>query len=1184
MAENPGRRSSFLEERCSDAGVRAEVERLLAEHEAAGSFLSKPVLDGMTVSAEETIAFSRKIDEGMLLAGRFRIIRFIAAGGMGEVYEAQDEELRERVAIKTIRAEILRQPNTMARFRREVHLSRKVTHPNVCRIFDLFRHKPEGGGDEIAFISMELLHGETLGNRLKSEEVLNGEQALPLIRQMGSALAAAHAVGVVHRDFKPQNVVLVPGPDAQRQRAVVTDFGLALQAESPGETVSLSTGPALVGTPAYMSPEQLEGRAATPASDIYALGLVIYEMVTGGRPFQGDTPMSAALKRISETPLPPRKLKPGISAAWESAILRCLERDPAKRFQDAEDVARALAGEAATPSTRGVARRINWRKVAIASAALLIVIVGVGYGFRRWAGGNEAKARVSLRPSVAVLGFKNLSARPDEDWLSMALSDLLTTELAAGEQVRTIPGENLTQMKLSLGLKDADGYGRDTLSRIQRAIEADKVLVGSYLALGRETGGKIHLDLKLQDVNAGETVAAIVEDGTEDQLPELVSRTCAALLERLGMRALTAGEKNELEASVSTTPEANRLYAEGLTKLRTFDALGAKDLLSKAVQTDDSFALAHSALSQVWSRLGYDAKAREEAKRALDLSAGLPREERLVIESRYRSALRDWPNAIELAKTLHTFFPDSLEYGLLLAGVQDSGGKTADALATIEELRKLPAALSDDPRIDLKEADIDGSMGDGHKKLAAAQKAEQKAKAKGMSLIEASARFTVGGALYDLGQTKQALAAYQEALQTYQRLGDSKQVGNAYYNSCEAFEDLGEFAEARKAGEQGLEIFRGIGDVNGQALILNEIAIILRHTGDFTGAIMKADESYALKKQVDDKHGMIAARGNRANVLEDMGDLRGALETYEEILKLSQEIGNKRFEAITLGNIANVRREVGEVSEALQQIQEALAMSGQIGNKFSHVWQLGTLATLEMDSGDLGAAEKAADDALALARSADENPYVAMALVLHGQIAFERGDLTTARQRYEEASSSYQKAGDKNAQAQVSYSLADVLVEQGNLEEAEKFGRQAVEELDKEKAQTAALAHASLAGVLLAEGKVQEAQREGTRAKQLALKSQNLSIALPVQIVSAQVEARTRPGVAASQLQKIIRECERLHYVDSELEGRLTLGEIQTISDKKASAATLASVRKDAEAKGFLRVARKAAAAMKNGA
>jgi eukaryotic-like serine/threonine-protein kinase len=441
LEEYPARRSSFLKERCSDASVCAEVERLLAEHQQAGAFLSTPALDNLGLEGEAR-APTWRLSEGNVLAGRFRIVRFIASGGMGEVYEAEDQELRERVALKTIRPEIVVQPNAMARFKREVHLARQVTHPNVCRIFDLFRHKPDdGGGQEgIVFISMELLCGKTLSARLKEGGRMSVGEALPLVGQMASALAAAHEVGIIHRDFKPGNVVLVGAPE--RWRAVVTDFGLALRSVTSDETASLPSGHGLLGTPAYMSPEQIEERPATPASDIYALGLVIYEMVTGGKPFQGDTPVSEAVKRLSEAPIPPRKLEPRLSAVWESVILRCLERDPAQRFSNAESVAAALAGKEAAwsprrnpdaryPSAMEVAKENSVRATdsfdasqvrvssrygrlprVVLTSALFFAIAGTVYQFRSWLGkGHAASAHAAMRPTIAVLGFKNLSGK-----------------------------------------------------------------------------------------------------------------------------------------------------------------------------------------------------------------------------------------------------------------------------------------------------------------------------------------------------------------------------------------------------------------------------------------------------------------------------------------------------------------------------------------------------------------------------------------------------------------------------------------------------------------------------------------------------------------------------------------------------------------------------------------------------
>ena len=247
--------------------------------------------------------------KGELLAGRFRIVRFVARGGMGEVYEAEDTELNERVALKTIRFEFAEEDRSAERFKREIQLARKVTHLNVCRTFDVFRHidtRADGRTAETMFVSMELLTGETLRDRIRRGGKMTESEALPLVEQMAAGLDAAHRVGVVHRDFKSSNVILVPSEHSPAGvRAVITDFGLAHGLVPSG--LSLTGTQEVVGTPAYMAPEQLNGGAITPATDIYALGVVMFEMLTGAVPFNTDNPLSTALKRLSEPAAPMRR-------------------------------------------------------------------------------------------------------------------------------------------------------------------------------------------------------------------------------------------------------------------------------------------------------------------------------------------------------------------------------------------------------------------------------------------------------------------------------------------------------------------------------------------------------------------------------------------------------------------------------------------------------------------------------------------------------------------------------------------------------------------------------------------------------------------------------------------------------------------------------------------------------------
>src|SRR5262245_14752133 len=259
--------------------------------------------DAETRTVEQTTLFHTND----LLCNRFRIVRFIARGGMGELYEAEDLTLSDTVALKTVRPEIARDARSAQRFRREVQLAHKVTHANICRIFDLFEHVAipgNGGVPSAVFVTMELLHGETLSQRLSLAGTFTTAEALPIVRQMAAALGAAHSAGIVHRDFKTNNVMLIGGDGKQPLRVVVTDFGLAHRVadEVTAESTPISAPGDIVGTLDYMAPEQLESKVVTPAADIYALGVVLYEMMTCQRPFRAETPVGAALQRISGPP------------------------------------------------------------------------------------------------------------------------------------------------------------------------------------------------------------------------------------------------------------------------------------------------------------------------------------------------------------------------------------------------------------------------------------------------------------------------------------------------------------------------------------------------------------------------------------------------------------------------------------------------------------------------------------------------------------------------------------------------------------------------------------------------------------------------------------------------------------------------------------------------------------------
>src|SRR6185295_5233773 len=278
-----------------------------------------------------------------VLASRYRIVSFLGRGAVGEVYEAEDLELGGEIAVKVLRPEIAGDERVLQRFKREIQLARRVTHPNVCRVFDLVHHHGEEGSGapaERVFLTMELLRGETLEQRLAREGRLSTAEALPVIGHIAAALEAAHTNGVVHRDLKSGNVFLVP--TASGTRAVVTDFGLAWSTVHEEGSVTLTATGELVGSPAYMAPEQVRGEEATPATDIYAFGVVMFEMITGELPFVGKSAFYTALKRLQEPAPSPRVHLSDLDPAWETTILRCLEREPADRFKTVRHVVRSL--------------------------------------------------------------------------------------------------------------------------------------------------------------------------------------------------------------------------------------------------------------------------------------------------------------------------------------------------------------------------------------------------------------------------------------------------------------------------------------------------------------------------------------------------------------------------------------------------------------------------------------------------------------------------------------------------------------------------------------------------------------------------------------------------------------------------------------------------------------------------
>lgn len=1083
----------------------------------------------------------------------YRIVERIGAGGMGVVYRAHDEQLHRDVALKVLSEGLLADEEARNRFRKEALALAKLNHPNIETVYEF------GSEEGVDFLAMELIHGETLSGKLAGGSLSNRETAR-LGVQLAEGLSAAHEQGVIHRDLKPGNLMLTPDG-----RLKILDFGLAARLFQPGGEAdvsrTISETSAVSGTLPYMSPEQLKGLPPEARSDIFTAGTVLYEMAAGQRPFPQSQSAELIGAILHQNPLPANLVNHRVAPELAAVIHKCLEKEPQTRYQSARELLAALEGASSGSMPAATDAKPRGRFVlTVASVLGVVLLAGIVFAsdFRGWRDrllhrsnvGNTASGTrtgpIKVRRSVAVLGFKNLSGRTEEAWLSTAFSEMLTTELAAGERLRTVPGENVARVKIDLSLADEDSYAPDTLARLRKNLGSDYVVFGSYFALGEKTGSQVRLDVRLQDTTAGDTMASVSETGTEAGLLDLISRTGAQLREKLGIGGMTTAEVEGVRASLPSNPEAARLYLEGLAKLRVFDALAARDSLQKSVARDPDHALIHSALAAAWTALGYDTKAREAARRGFDLSASLTRESRLAVEGRYRETTHEWEKAVEIYTTLFSFFPDNLEYGLRLIAAQTAAGKPKDAFATVAALQKLAPPASDDPRIDLAEASVAEVTTDFKREQAAAERAAEKGSTQGARLVVARARLLDAGALWSLGDPTRGLAAAEEAKRIYAAAGDRAGVASALNSIATVLTNQGDRPAAKKIYEETLTICRQLGNMRGVANAMNNLATVRYEQGDLFGAKKMYEESLETYHEIGEKRGSIRAMFNIANVLTYQGDLAGAKKMYEETVPLRREMGDRSGLGLSLVNIADVLTKQGELASAKKTDQDAVAIFREIGNKRG----------------------------------------LGYALFNWGEILAAEGNLEEARKAYEEALTIREQIGEKSSAEDSHLSLALLSIEQGRAADAESPARQAAAEFQKEKeADSQAYAQAILARSLLAQGKPSEARKEIDVGVPLAAKSQNRDLRMKFAIADSRVRAVAgKPAEAEKNLEATIAEATKYGFTANQLEARLVIGEIEMKSGKTAPGRTrLAALEKDASAKGFLLIAHDAHVAANHG-
>ncbi len=753
----------------------------------------------------------------------------------------------------------------------------------------------------------------------------------------------------------------------------------------------------------------------------------------------------------------------------------------------------------------------------------------------------------SPRASIAVLGFANLSRRSDSAWLSTALAEMMSADLAAGERLRLVPGADA--MRLAGTLPPAPGVlTRAALAAARSQLAADYVVKGSYLSLPGPEGEVLRLDVVLQNTASGETVGTVSGTGASSRLFSLVDAAAARLRTKLGLEPPAPQAVAAAAAALPAQPEAVRLYAEGLEKLRQYDALGARPRLERAIAIEERFPLAHMALSQALSALGYDPLAIAEAKRALALSGPLSRAQQLEIAAGVAEAQKDWATAATTNRSLLAFFPDNLEYGLSLARTLTAGGKASEALAVIASLRRRPQnpgqlasqPASQDPRLDLAEAAASDALSDWPRELASARRAAAVARTRHLGLLLGEALLAEASAEANLGQVQPAQDAQLEAARLFHDLGDTNAEAGALIGIANAKSNRGDYDGAIAGYRQALATFERTGNRKGAAHAWSDVANTSWMEGNVEETLRSAGKELALSREINDRRGIVWGLGATGNALADQGEIEQALRMQTEALAISREIGDREYTAFCLGSLADTHLAAGDLEAAYRGYLDALELSRSL------------------------------HDPGGVARHEDDLATVLLA----------EGRLDEADHLFQEAIATRQRAGEEDAAAQTRMSLALVRTEQKRPAEALALARrsaQAFTAMHQSGNTALALAIGALAEVELHQNAAAAADCERARA---AIRSNRQNQPnLFVFLVQARVEAAAGHLAAARALAEAARaRAGKARSLASDFEARLVLGEIDLREPPRAEPGVkrLQALAREARAKSFFLIARKA--------
>jgi serine/threonine protein kinase/tetratricopeptide (TPR) repeat protein len=916
--------------------------------------------------------------------GKYRLLESLGSGGMGEVYLAEDTRLGRRVALKVLPPETAEHPEKIQRFEREAQTIASLNHPGIVTLHSIEE------ADGRRFLTMEHIEGQTLGSSIPRSG-LPMQRLLPLAIALADAVSAAHRQGILHRDLKPENVMLTP-----EGRLKVLDFGLAkLWADSADdedrttrETQSVTQDGRIVGTVAYMSPEQAQGLPVDHRSDVFSLGILLYEMATGERPFQGRTNLSVLSSVLKDNPRPIHELREDVPRPLARMIQRALEKRPEDRYQSTTDLRRDLedlkrdvdTGELLRESTSGSRRfalipeRRGWLLPALTGAALAAVAAAVLVLFSRAPGPPAADDR----SSIAVFYFDNLSGDSQLDWLRTGLTNMLVTNLSQSPTLRVLSTSRLYQLLEELGHREAPAVSAQVVDAVARRSGVETALLGSFV----RAGSQLRIQAQLQDPRSGEVLASErVEGDAEEGLFELVDELTSRVRNRLEIQAMAGGAHPKIADVTTTSVDAYRYFVRGMDHHERLEEREAQAMLEKAIAADPDFATAHAKLSVVHANQGDMPRAREFAARALRRADRLPPAERYYIEGRYYSLDPSTLNkAVAAYQAAVDAAPDLTAARNNLAQLLLQSRRHTEALAHLEELRRRGMSFP-------------GTY---------------------MSLAEAYVAS---------GQVERA----EEALNDYVAQYPARAAG---------YENLGMFLANQGRYEEALRAYDRAGALDGHNFKV-DYGHFAVHV--LQGRWLEAEaNARQLSTSLKPRQRWMGGAALAVLALYD-GDVATARGIYQEGLRLADSPDQRARVRIALAELA---ADLGQASEALDEVKKAMAEGPQESGLVAQAHAC--RATCLAREGRLEDAQTSREELDTWLRSLPAPIAEPHRLRLEGEIAWSGGDYARARELLGRAAALLPEATVENKApaARIFFALGRAALADGKPEEArEAFSR-----------------------------------------------------------------------------------------------------------------------------------------------